>query len=349
MNLEVKQMAKYQKKDMTRVRLGNEVGPTPAVAENHTSPSSRMIIERSLTPEQIEVQSVKNEKGSVFISFPTGRRIRFCSILIPHEDVEAITVVDEFNPRMQSCLNNESTSDISGSIASNGVVYSVWAEYCPDGRYKLIDGSRRRHVAIHGGKPLPVLYTDEVLTGLEKIFLIYSGTLSKSFSLYEKGRMMSLFQEESGLGIKECCANFGIDKSTYHRQINAYKLIPMSVYNLFKSGIDLKVNDVRNLITSINKIKECDYGLIERLDSMAKEMSPFKTDKEAMKWITSVEESFTGQSHKPKRKDKPVVINERVIGNIEIKQFPDGISISHSGDFDFDKFCKMMSEQFVQK
>lgn len=307
-----------------------------------------MLAEAVCSPEQLEANKVENERNVQSIDLCSGRSVRFYKTLLLSKDVENLTFVDDLNPRSQEHLNHDTTSDIDGSIGNSGVVFGVWAQLMPDGRYSLFDGSRRRYEAIKHGLPLPIWYTMEELTTAEKISFIHTGRLSKAFSYYENGRMLCAYQEELGIDIDAACQMFSISKPTYSRQINAYKLIPMPIYNIFKSNIDVNNLELFSLITTMRRLHDFDYSLVEKISEMAEQMEPFDNDTKALNWVKKTVDELTGTEPKKTRKKNKsdVPVRQSVIGGIKLDQYNDHIKVTLDKDFDIERLYEVLKKNF---
>ncbi|WP_429037824.1 hypothetical protein [Aeromonas media] len=315
---------------------------------NNNKSGFEMLAETVCSPEQLEANKVENERNVQSIDLCSGRSVRFYKTLLLSKDVENLTVVDDLNPRSQEHLTHDTTSDIDDSIGSSGVVFGVWAQLMPDGRYSLIDGSRRRYEAIKHGLPLPIWYTREELTTAEKISFIHTGRLSKSFSYYENGRMLCAYQDEFGIDIDAACKIFSISKPTYSRQINAYKLIPMSIYNLFKSKIDMGNTELFALITVMRGLHDIDYSLVEKISGMAEQMESFESDSKALDWVKKTVIELTGVEPKSrkKKKKKNEPVSQSVIGGIKLDQYDDHIKITLDKNFDIERLYEVLKTNF---
>lgn len=348
-------------------------GQSYSAPEHAREPRTSSSMEKlTCSDEKIKIMSINSEGNQQHIQFPTGNRYLFSFVQIASDVVSAITMVDASNPRQQNDRLDETTEDLGDSVRSSGVMFGVWAELREDGMYCLIDGSRRRYRAIKDGVSLPVWYTKEKLTTYEKLYLIQTTTLTRSFSYYEGGKLLDHYMADNPeLSVKDVCAAFQINESSFSRKMSAYKLVPLEVYALFPSGIDIKTTILFSLFNPMRKLQATDPLLFSKFIEKVKNEPRFKKDSDAFAWLKRIIfEISNGEFYKPKAiKKKPEVqadegepfvgqknngdqeinkkpISQSLIGNLKVNQYDRQVSIAFDEDFDIERLLTILKENF---
>jgi len=173
----------------------------------------------------------------------SGRKISFTEITVPAEDVETLTYVNELNRRIQEEV---STRSLAGSIKRQQ--YQSCIAQLIDGRYLILDGSRRRQAAIEANRPLRVLFCVEELTLPEVKGLSKESQSSEEHSLRDNGKHFEylLKHPDFPMTVEQVLEEEGINKSFYDRCVRAWA-VPSELIALFETPTDLGDESFRKL------------------------------------------------------------------------------------------------------
>jgi ParB-like nuclease domain. len=333
-------MTKIQKRpsmtegDIKEGMINNLSSNRTRLAEQDTGAIDDKVYSLTLSKEQQKFQSVEKEKGVTYVDFPGGKRVRFQSRLILASEVSSLTAVHELNPRIQELLDLESVSDIYENIQRNGISLEAYAVQKEDSIYYVIDGSRRRWVAIETGCDYPIKFTQDELTKVDIAYLAYVSNLKKGLSLYEKGHFYSTFLNSmENQSIHQLSSELGISKSLISYGLSSFK-IPSDVSSIFLSKAHIGRDFVIN-ITKILSNLSADEKVIF-LDE-CKKIKPQKSDASAYKVIYAAY-----------AKIKNIPVNEKnkflYFGETKVKVNGRKISLSLQKNMDLDLFLELMKK-----
>ncbi|EOT5432710.1 ParB family protein [Klebsiella pneumoniae] len=153
-----------------------------------------------------------------------GRKVEARYVVIPGSEVAEKTLVHELNPRNQEAIDDLSTRDILPLIKENGVTTEAIAVY-RDGKYYLIEGSRRRYCCIKCLVDLPLWAFDEEVSPADVDCIVNAAQTAKRFSYREVGiKYLQIMKNEEFKTNEELASYFNISVESIRKRIQAAKV-----------------------------------------------------------------------------------------------------------------------------
>lgn len=127
------------------------------------------------------------EAGSTFTDILyNGRQVTFKALVVPHAQIEKVTMVSAYNDRDQGSLTAEALGELAESMRINKQVVWAYGRELPEGVIEVAAGSRRRAGAILSGCDYKILVAD--LTDEEVEMLSIMENIYKAPGDLERGR-----------------------------------------------------------------------------------------------------------------------------------------------------------------
>ncbi len=155
----------------------------------------------------------------------TARRL-----VVNGSDVESKTCIHYLNPRNQDALTIEAVNDIYDSIIENGVSQEGVAIEI-DGKYHLLDSSRRRYCCVIGAVNLPLWVIDGEPSDQELLKLINDSQEVKRWSYPEHAKYLLKIADLKGisvesLNISESAKLLSIGKESLRKRLESLQIAP---------------------------------------------------------------------------------------------------------------------------
>lgn len=149
-------------------------------------------------------------------------------VVVKADEVETKTQAHYLNPRNQEALTLEAVADIYDSILVGGVdTEGVAVEI--DGKYLILDSSRRRFCCIKGRKDLPLWVIEGQPTVAQLLKIINNTQEVKKWSYYEHGKYLLSVAESAEidvqvLKVEELAEKLGIGRETLRKRLEAVSI-----------------------------------------------------------------------------------------------------------------------------
>lgn len=179
-------------------------------------------LERS-TDEEVSTQYFRE------YTLASGKKARFIEIVIPHDEIEARTIVsEEVNGREQGLLNKENLSDITDTIANQQFYPAIGNPVGESDNLldliDIIDGSRRRQGAILEKADYRVLVSEHKISITDAKILAKQLQTAKEHSIREKGKQWQLMMSSDDLDVEQIAKLEQTSVSTVRRAIRAAEI-----------------------------------------------------------------------------------------------------------------------------
>lgn len=169
-----------------------------------------------------KLESSVASSASKVIKLHSGKTVVFHLRQIPAEHIESMTFVDQdVNGRDQNFLSKVNVAEISSTFSDNQ--YYPAFGYKKSNKIGLIDGSRRRFVAIQENTPFDVFVCDEEVSKSDLVLLARNMQTAKPHSMREEGLKFALL-EKGGVERSAIADSFNKSKSYVSRAIDVSKL-----------------------------------------------------------------------------------------------------------------------------
>ncbi|MHB9958805.1 MULTISPECIES: ParB family protein [Vibrio harveyi group] len=145
--------------------------------------------------------------------------------VVKGKDIELKTEIHYLNPRNQEALTLEAVSDIYSSIKENGVsTEGVAIER--DGKYRILDASRRRFCCIESVQDLPLWVIEGDPTDAQLLRIINDSQEVKKWSYPEHGHYLLKIANIKGLDVKlmkidELSNELGIGRESLRKRLES--------------------------------------------------------------------------------------------------------------------------------
>lgn len=150
-----------------------------------------------------------------------GRKVEAEHVIIPGTSVSEMTVVHELNPRNQDAVDENSTRDIYPKVKDRGIDTEGIA-VAREGRYFIIEGSRRRYCAIKAVCDLPLWVFNEELSPDDILCIVNAAQSSKKFSYREVGLKYIQTMKEQDFRTNEDLARYtGVSVESIRKRVQA--------------------------------------------------------------------------------------------------------------------------------
>lgn len=149
-------------------------------------------------------------------------------VVVKASEVETKTQPHYLNPRNQEALTLDAVADIYDSILSDGVdTEGVAIEQ--NGKYLILDSSRRRFCCIKGHKDLPLWVIEGHPTVAQLLKIINNTQEVKKWSYYEHGNYLLSVAENTDIDVKslnveELAEQLGIGRETLRKRLEAVNI-----------------------------------------------------------------------------------------------------------------------------
>ncbi len=239
--------------------------------------------------------------SSTIFTLSSGVKAEFKALTIPPEEVEDKTWVRfEVNGRDQNALNREEVSDILRTIKFQQFFPAIAVKR--DGRFEILDGSRRRMAAIFGNVGLNVLYTEQNISIDDAKQLAKDIQTAKEHSLREVGLRLLLIKESMSCDNKTLAKNEGLSESKVTRALQAAS-VPTELVALFPYQSTLSYADYKYLLDLSAQLANLNISLISFCDDVAENIVTLETlnfDDQKSQIIKVMKKQFSSLSTKPK-------------------------------------------------
>jgi ParB family chromosome partitioning protein len=167
-----------------------------------------------------KVQTGRTKK----IKLHSGKIVDFSLKIIPYEDIESETFVDEdINGREQALITADSVQDMSDTFADNQF-YAAYGYITDDGKIGLADGSRRRKTAIQTKSNLEIWVSEEPVNPADLVILAQNLQSAREHNMREEGRKFKTIIKQKNIMQNEVAEIVGRHKSYISRCIDALDL-----------------------------------------------------------------------------------------------------------------------------
>ncbi|MGR5448740.1 hypothetical protein ACP3V3_02905 [Vibrio sp. PNB22_3_1] len=202
-------------------------------------------------------QSKKKKPFTRTFTMPDGTELIGRHVIVPSAQIEEMVVVHPLNPRYQKAITAESLGDILPLIIQGGVQFEGIAVEM-DGKFAVLDASRRRMAAIIAKKDLPlwVFESDAPLSRKNSEYISEVARASKALSYREEGMLLiKAMHEDPKLNNLEALMDaFRYDakqERTVRRYIDA-AIIPQELIDMFPDSENIP-NDFYSKLKAICK------------------------------------------------------------------------------------------------
>lgn len=139
-----------------------------------------------------EAQNAARDKAQIIELVVAGENnVQFELQVVPADKVATQTFVFSENAREQAFLTEHALADILSTLKTKGQQYPAVGRLVADGRFEVLDGSRRRMSCILAQKEF-LIYVAKDIDGHHAKFLSDVANAHKPLSLFERGKEMQL-------------------------------------------------------------------------------------------------------------------------------------------------------------
>ncbi|GEM77506.1 ParB family protein [Vibrio sagamiensis] len=131
-------------------------------------------------------------------TFASGKQVAATRVLVKASEIATKTAIHVLNPRRQASLSLEAVRDILPTIESEGVHTEGVAIKDKQGKYQLLDSSRRRFCCLQAQKDLPLWVIEANVDNSDLIAYIKTTQSVKKLSYRELGSDYALLMEQNG-------------------------------------------------------------------------------------------------------------------------------------------------------
>lgn len=214
------------------------------------SKKNRPTIGRTLNPSilsRFDSSSASGDRVEQIFKLSTGRQATFIEEVIPPNQVESYTFVDQHNNgRDQTSLTPKSLKSIRSTIKHQQFYPAIGVRRAI-GKIEILDGSRRRASAILENVGLRVLVTDQEISVQEAQNLAKDVQTALQHSIREIGlRLMRM--KNDGMSQKDIAAKEGLSQAKVTRALQAASA-PEELVALFPVPSELTFSDYKTLCT----------------------------------------------------------------------------------------------------
>lgn len=221
-----------------------------------------------------------------------GRKKEAEHVIVPADKVAEETIVHPMNPRNQKALNDNSVRDIYGQIEERGVDTEGVAVK-RDGKYLLIEGSRRRYCCIKAVRDLPLWVLPDELNPKDVKALIEAAQTSRRFSYREMGfQYLQTMREQNFTKNEELATYLGISHVSVSKRVQATQ-INASLITIFPDYEGIP-NSFYSRLARIQKYAEKqDISLSDVIDHVKEELKRQDTTEDITEMQKRVMEVIT--------------------------------------------------------
>ncbi|WP_394153626.1 hypothetical protein [Vibrio maritimus] len=219
-----------------------------------------------------------------------GSKHNASRVVVPHSDLKRRVEVHPLNPRYQEALTEEALEDILPSIKETGVIYEGIAENI-DGKFLVLDSSRRLAAAEIGGADLPLWVFEEgsQLSRTDAEYLTEVSRLHRPLSRREHGLSLikAITEDESLQDFSKLIKKFRFKASqerTVRRYISA-AVLPQELIDLFpdSEGIPNDYYDkLKSICKAVGKSEGVTQGKLEHDIPFFERLSPI-----LLRWLSN--------------------------------------------------------------
>lgn len=209
----------------------------------------------------------------------TTKKISFEKQTYRGNEIENLTYIrEEVNGRTQGLLNKSNLNDIYESIQHSGQLFPAIGVQDDSGNVEILDGSRRRQVAILVQGQFIVWVTKSKLTLDEARYIAKTSNQQKKLSMFDLGNKFKIlladgiYSDQNELAEKE-----GLHKSVVSKCLHASEVSP-ELLSLFPDFNVLSVRNVELLIKLHKQLitKETDIALV--VEKLQKQLLALSSD-----------------------------------------------------------------------
>ncbi|MGR5096587.1 hypothetical protein ACPV5O_24930 [Vibrio maritimus] len=221
-----------------------------------------------------------------------GSKLPAKRVVVPHAELKSRVAVHPLNPRYQQALSEEALADILPTISTTGVNHEGVAETV-DGKYLVLDSSRRLAAAEIGGADLPLWVFDESanLSRADAEYIAEIARLHRALSYREQGLPLvkAIKDDEKLEHFPALLEKFRFKPSqerTVRRYISA-AVLPQELIDLFpdSEGIDSKYYDkLKSVCKAVGREHKETQGKTEHDVTFFERLTPTLLD-----WIKTVQ------------------------------------------------------------
>ncbi|WP_199438606.1 ParB N-terminal domain-containing protein [Vibrio owensii] len=200
-------------------------------------------------------------------TLPGGLTTQARRVVVPADKLKDLAMAHPLNPRHQEALTEDSLADILPSIRESGVITEGIAEEV-EGKFLLLDSSRRMAAALIANKDLPLWVFDKDLrlTRRQAEYITEIARMQRNLSYREEGTILiKAMAEKSELNdIQALMQEFRYQPSqerTVRRYLDA-AVIPEEIINLFPDSEGIpndfyaKLKAICKEVARLEKIKQ---------------------------------------------------------------------------------------------
>ncbi|EKH9212694.1 ParB family protein [Vibrio owensii] len=244
---------------------------------------------------------VSGESSSAVFTLSSGVKAEFKTLTIPSHEVERNTWVRfEVNGRDQNALNREEVGDILRTIKYQQFFPAIAVKR--DGRFEILDGSRRRMAAIFGNVGLNLLYTEQNISMDDAKQLAKDIQTAKEHSLREVGLRLLLIKDNLACDNKTLAKNEGLSESKVTRALQAAS-VPSELVKLFPHQSTLSYADYKYLLDLSLQFENEKISLTNFCNEVAVQITALKKlnfEEQKSQIIKVIKQQFNSLLTKPK-------------------------------------------------
>ncbi|KJG37633.1 hypothetical protein UA32_11740 [Photobacterium angustum] len=202
----------------------------------------------------------KSNSNAIRLNLLTGSSEKqvhadFNLITLDQNAVRQFVDISPFNPRFKDEEGARDVRSLAKDIKKNGQIEPVWA-YFKDGKYWILNGSRRLTVTSYLNMDLNILYTSYPFSDQQLQIISLSLANTKELSLMEKGAIYySMMQARPDMTLEDVSKAKGVSRTLVKSAIEAFTL-PDYIKDRFNSPSSLGKPAVDKLSKLSNKIEE---------------------------------------------------------------------------------------------
>ncbi|WP_390241909.1 hypothetical protein [Vibrio sp. R78045] len=226
-------------------------------------------------------------------------------VIVPPALIEDYTYVIEENTRNQKSLNESTLQYILKTLSTEGQHNPAEAFWDAElNKWAIMDGSSRRWSCKLANRPFRFWVLTEKPTTEVASYFSRVGNDTKPPSAWEIGKdMHSWAQQNECTDLNVIAEQFKIKKPRVSVLLNAFRIVPQDVYDLFPSSTSISREIIESLVPSFRRlillakgdeVKEVEY-VSQLISDFLDEKTP-ATDKEA---IELIQELITDVAPKP--------------------------------------------------
>lgn len=254
--------------------------------------------------------------------------------VVKGKDISSKTDIHYLNPRNQEALTLDAVSDIYPSIKENGVnTEGVAVE--KDGKFYVLDASRRRFCCIEGDQDLPLWVIEGEPTDPQLLKIINDSQEVKKWSYPEHGEYLIKIAKLKKLDIEtlkleELAKELGLGKESLRKRLESLNISDelRMVFPDYEGIPNTYYSELAKIQRSITKSEKDAVELLERFNHKLKNLeltgSVFERQKKTLEALKEFASHFLG-------KKSGSAWTEKNLGSFDVKGMSAKRKISKDG------------------